>query len=35
MDQPNEIFYLTGTHYRSFMSPYSDVLRNPFYRIVE
>jgi hypothetical protein len=34
-DQPNEIFYLTGTHYRPFMSPYSNVLRNPFYRIVE
>ena len=33
-DQPNEIFYVTGTHYRPFVSPHSAVIRNPFYRIV-
>jgi hypothetical protein len=32
-DRPNEIAYLTGTHYRPFMSPYSSAMRNPFYRL--
>ncbi|HEU4786849.1 MAG TPA: hypothetical protein VFS57_05560 [Gemmatimonadaceae bacterium] len=30
-----EIFYVTGTHYRAFMSPCSNVLRNAFYRIAD
>jgi hypothetical protein len=34
-DKPNQIFYVTGTHYRAFMSPYSNVLRNAFYRVVD
>ncbi|MBL4648082.1 MAG: hypothetical protein JKY13_03920 [Gammaproteobacteria bacterium] len=32
-DKPNDIFYITGTHYHFWMSPYDDDIRNPFYRL--
>ena len=33
-DQPNDIVYISGSHYRPFMVPHSGVMRHPFYRVV-
>ncbi len=33
-DQPNNLIYISGTHYRPFMVPHSGAMRHPFYRVV-